>query len=541
MALVLPNDRADLDYAAFQTIPLELLALALLLALAPALFVRLVRWLATIALTLLVAVKLADMAAFEAMSRPFNPVLDYHLLDAAWNIVSGAMGTAAAGLVVVGIVLGFILLFAAAFFAVQSAGRLVRAYRTRATGLAILVLAVGLVLPKLYPENRTAHFASHGSSSLARIHLTAFAASLKDIEDFRREAADDPARSIASEDLFALLRGKDVLMFFVESYGRTVLANAEYSGQVTSALESFEDMLTRQGYGSVSGYLTSPVKGGQSWLGHGSVLSGLWLDNQRRYNSLIVSDRATLVSDFARAGWRSVAVMPAITMAWPEGSFFKYDAIYDFARLEYRGLPFNWVTMPDQYTLSAFDRFERLREDRKPLFAEVALISSHAPWTPIPNVIPWDEVGDGSVFNEQASSGDTPRTVWSDPARVREQFRLSIEYALANLASYVEERLERDFVLIVLGDHQPARIITGESDNRDVPYHIISDDPEIIDRLAREWPVARGMMPDDGLGAEPMSAFRGNFVESFSRGTAPAGTDDGPAGEPEDMDSIGPT
>ena len=34
-----------------------------------------------------------------------------------------------------------------------------------------------------------------------------------------------------------------------------------------------------------------------------------------------------------------------------------------------------------------------------PLFAEVDLISSHAPWTRIPPLIAWDDVGDGSIFH----------------------------------------------------------------------------------------------------------------------------------------------
>ena len=36
---------------------------------------------------------------------------------------------------------------------------------------------------------------------------------------------------------------------------------------------------------------------------------------------------------------------------------------------------------------------------RRPLFAEVDLVSSHTPWTRIPPLIGWNRVGDGSIFN----------------------------------------------------------------------------------------------------------------------------------------------
>ena len=58
--------------------------------------------------------------------------------------------------------------------------------------------------------------------------------------------------------------------------------------------------------------------GGQSWLAHASLLSGLRIDNQGRYRALLASPRRTLLHLAQAAGWRTAAVMPAITLAWPE-------------------------------------------------------------------------------------------------------------------------------------------------------------------------------------------------------------------------------
>ena len=90
-----------------------------------------------------------------------------------------------------------------------------------------------------------------------------------------------------------------------------------------------------------------------------------------------------------------------------------FDRILTADDMGYEGEPFNWVTMPDQFTLSAFDRLVRDTATR-PIFAQIALISSHAPWVPVPDMLPWDAIGDGTEFDEVATSGDPPDVVWRD-------------------------------------------------------------------------------------------------------------------------------
>ena len=153
----------------------------------------------------------------------------------------------------------------------------------------------------------------------------------------------------------------------------------------------------------------------------------------------------------ALVGWRMVTVQPAHTMAWPQGAYFGYDQIYAAQDLGYQGKPFNWITMPDQYTLSAFQTRELKAAPRAPVMAEIALISSHAPWTPLPHLINWNLVGDGRVFIDQANAGESPETIWKDTQRIRAQYRLSIEYALANLASYVATYGNENWVVVNVG------------------------------------------------------------------------------------------
>lgn len=525
--LVMPNERPQFTAAAFLGLPLELPVLLILFALTPTVLSRFAVLFAAVATTAVLLLKLADLAAFEVLARAFNPILDFHLVGALWNLLSGTFGLLKASLAAVALIALLIAVAVIAYLGMRTIQRTVAMRRPLVLGLAASILVAGLAAPRLYPEVRSFQAASFQTADLMAGHGRAVMAGLRDLEDFRREASRETLADIARSDLLSSIKGRNVFMIFVESYGRTVIDDRRYAPHVLPYLAEFAETVKAEGYRSASGYLTSPVVGGQSWLGHASVLSGLWVDSQRRYNSLVVSDRSTLVTDFQRAGWKSVAIMPAITMAWPEGQAFGYDKIYDRDALGYAGLPFNWVTMPDQYTLSALQRLELGGSADRPVFAEVALISSHAPWTPIPEMIAWEDVGDGSVFDVQARSGDTPREVWSDPDRVRTQYRLSIEYALENLTSFVRERLDEPFLMIILGDHQPARIITGESDNRDVPIHVISDSAPIVGKIAAALDLTDGMIPPDINDTKRMSVFRERFIRALSDG---GGQDDQVAG-----------
>ncbi|MCX5480646.1 hypothetical protein OSH08_16720 [Kaistia geumhonensis] len=100
-----------------------------------------------------------------------------------------------------------------------------------------------------------------------------------------------------------------------------------------------------------SGWLTSPVECGQSWLAHSPLESGLTISSQTRYRALLASRRAGLQHLAARSGFRTAAIMPGISMAWPEGPAQGFEIIPATADLGYRGQPFNVVTIPDQYTL----------------------------------------------------------------------------------------------------------------------------------------------------------------------------------------------
>ena len=169
----------------------------------------------------------------------------------------------------------------------------------------------------------------------------------------------DPWARVADDRLLAALRGKDVLVVFVESYGRTALEDQAGSAALRAQLDAGSTRLSAAGWSARSAWLTSPTFAGISWLAHSTLQSGTWVDTQRRYDALLATDRVTLSSAFADAGWRTVAVVPSNEKPWPEGqAFYGYDHVYDESNMGYAGRRFGYATMPDQYTLSALQRLE---------------------------------------------------------------------------------------------------------------------------------------------------------------------------------------
>ncbi|HEX5932629.1 MAG TPA: sulfatase-like hydrolase/transferase [Pseudorhizobium sp.] len=509
LVLGLRTNPADLARFPEPAFPLEICVIALLATLLPLRAYSLFRAVAAVVLAAILFLKLADLGTGAAFQRPFNPYVDVKIMIDGWNLLSGSVGRAeAAAYIGAGIALWLALV---AIF-VWSLGGFRRLRRPAARGVAAIAAAVLLacVAAPAIGYERIPISAKAAPYLADRIALIRH--SVADLAAFEAELGTDPIADIPEPRLFSVLAGTDVAVIFVESYGRSAIESPAYARPVAGRLREVERGIAAAGLQVRSGWLTSPTVGGLSWLAHGTLLSGLWTDSQARYDRMITSERRTINRLFRQAGWRTTAIMPAITMEWPEGAYFGYDTVRGADGLGYEGKPFNWVTMPDQYTLSAFETLER-HPGHTPVMAEIALISSHAPWTPIPTLIDWEELDDGRIFDAQAEAGDPPSVVWAEPDSIRRHYLASIEYVLQTLGSYVA-RYGENTLFVVLGDHQPAAVITGESGSRDVPVHMIGD-PAMIARIA-DWGWTEGMTPALDLPPVRMDGFRERFIRAFS-------------------------
>ena len=480
------------------------------------------RWSAGLALVTAVVVVLVSLVAFadtvtrQSLARPLNLYLDLSLLSAVKNLLTGAIGAALAALVMLGLVLGSVLVTCLLAYLLLRIQAQTRAPVTRLAGVALIaIFCVGLMGGRVPVLTRRMALPAVQIASDQTRH---FFRMMDERERFAAELAAAPATYAELPGLLGQLHDRDVLMGFLESYGVSALYDPRYAAVILPRLENLAERMVDAGLHLATGALVAPIQGGQSWLAHGSLLSGTWLDNQLRYDLLLASGRETLIDDFRRAGHRTVAVMPGITLAWPEGERLGYDQILARRDIDYAGPPLNWVTMPDQFTWSFLEHTIRATDDAapQPLFAELSLISSHAPWTPIlPVLDDWDSIGDGSVFAAWEHAGERPADLWRDPNRVREHYALSVAYAIKVMTGYAERYVDDRTLLIVLGDHQPAPLIAADEAGRAVPVHVISGDRALVQPFL-DWGFSAGALPDPDHRAPRMDAFRDWFVKAFS-------------------------
>jgi hypothetical protein len=514
--LIQPNHPAAMTPAALFVLALEWPVL--LLALPVIGDGRIGRWLRALlvaVLTVIVVLKSADFAMFTAFTRGFNPVGDMPLIAAAFRLTMGSIGLEAAIGVVVAVILGVFLVAAVLWWAmgVWACVPLPRPARIFAGGGAVLALGVAVAdigsimarWPVPFNPPGTAFTARVGVERVAMIGRT-----IGDLRAFNELARNDPYSDRA--DLLDRI-DRDVLVLFVESYGRTSMDTPFFADRHRPLLRDATRRLDGLGLEMRSAYLTSPTRGGQSWLAHATFANGMRVDGQARYQAALASGRETLFHIAARSGFHTAAVMPAITLDWPESALMGFETVLPAKELGYRGLPFNWVTMPDQFTLAALDRLLRDQPSDRNLFAQVALISSHAPWVPIPQLILWDEIGDGTVFNEMAQSGDRPDVVWRDHDRVREQYRLSITYSLETVVDYAARHADNPPLIIVVGDHQAAGFIALD-ERPDVPVHLIGP-PDLMAHIA-DWGWTAGLIPASDAPLLPMEAMRDLLLDAFT-------------------------
>jgi hypothetical protein len=508
-ALVAPNKLNHLSLGAFVRIPLEGVILAAVVVVLPPRPRRIVALAVGAALGLLTVLKLLDMGFYEALDRPFNPVTDRAYFGPAVKVLEDSVGHSAA---VIAVIVAIAVAVAVPVLTALAAMRLARLAALRKAGSLRGMAAVGLVWVMFAVFG--APLASTSAAGLAFDQLVAVRDAIHQDDVFAQRAADDAYANTPGSRLLTGLRGKDVIVAFVESYGQVAVEGSTFSPGVDAVLDAGTQTLRDAGFDSRSGWLTSPTFGGISWLAHSTLQSGLWVDNQLLYNRLMTSDRLTLATAFKRAGWRTIADVPSNEKVWPEGErFYKYDRIYDDGDVGYEGPQFSFATMPDQYTLAAFHRLE-LAHPHDPLFAEIDLVSSHTPWAPLPHMVGWDDVGDGEVFNSMAAEGDQPEDVWRSADRVQASYGQSIEYSLSALISFVQTYGDKNLVLVVLGDHQPAKVVSGDDPTHNVPITVIAHDPSVMRRIA-SWGWDPGMRPSPDAPLWPMDAFRDRFLSAF--------------------------
>ncbi|MGW6910529.1 CDP-alcohol phosphatidyltransferase [Streptomyces sp. NPDC054940] len=522
ICLQMPNTRGNLKATEFMRLPAEaIIGAAVLLTLPrrPRLIVAATTGAALGALTVL---NVMDIGYNEFLGRHFNIVLDWELLDDAQSYMKDSLGGTTTTLLTIGIVLLVVALMALVALATVRVANVLARHKADASRGALIAGTIWITCTAFGLQVAGVPIAADHTAGVLKVHARRAMDTLRDEAQFAKDAKADTFGNTPPDQLVPDLRGKDVVFTFIESYGRSALEDPEIAPGVTDTLDTSTQALADAGFHAKSGWLTSATYGGSSWLGHSTTLSGLWIDNQQRYRTVMASDHLSLTKAFQKTGdWDTVGVMPGVQKAWPEQKYYGLDKVYNAFQLGYKGPKFSWSTMPDQYALEAFQRQVHGKKRDKPLMSEIILTSSHQPWAPIPKTVDWDDLGDGSIFKPIQKSGTEPADIISDSTRSKQEYGKSISYSVTSLTQWLERYGTDDTVLVFLGDHQPMSRVSGTKASRDVPISIVAKDPKVLDKIA-DWNWADGLQPTPKTPVWKMSSFRDRFLTAYGSIPSPS-------------------
>ena len=301
-----------------------------------------------------------------------------------------------------------------------------------------------------------------------------------------------PPSPAFDSDLGAL-RGIDVNLFFIESYGLVAFSNQQAYARLKPSRDALAAQIAASGQQVVSAYLRSTTFGGGSELAHVSLLSGIDTSDPSRHDLLLTTRRPTLVHLFRQHGYETHGFYPALTWDWPEKAFYGFEKFTDARDLGYQGPKLGYWSVPDQIALALYQKLHPVTGDSRKRFTFFTSISSHMPFHPVPPYLQdWQQALSATPFDAAQLAGVAAQKVdWFNmfPGYVAMQ-----DYNYKWLAGYLAQPRVRESFTIVLGDHQPAANVTGEGASWDVPVHIISARHDLLQRF-----VERGFKP----GLEP--------------------------------------
>jgi hypothetical protein len=424
----------------------------------------------------------AEVTSFSLYGREVNLYWDLPHTAALTGMVTRVASPLLLIVSIVGVIGGVALLYGLALW---SWLRINDALKSRlfSIGISVTALAVivGFTLENIAPERpRIPRFAMPISKTYAEQFAKVGAAVLEN--GAIRQLPPSPALSTT----LSVIKGSDVTIVFVESYGRTAYDRREFLDALAPSRAELVTAVNDTGRSVVSGYVRSPTFGGGSWLAHLSFLSGIEVRDASRAQLLMTQSRRTFGNALAEHGYRRVGLMPGLKLDWPEGIFYGFDRIYDDAALGYHGPAFGWWRIPDQFSLAKLDELELAERTstqgtRIPRFTFFPTISTHTPFRPTPPYqTDWSKIVSSEPFDAaslQESLSQLPQ--WNNLAPA---YTDSLIYTLQTLAGYLRIRSD-DSILVVVGDHQPPAMVSGPNAPWDVPVHVISSNPALIQAL----------------------------------------------------------
>jgi hypothetical protein len=323
-------------------------------------------------------------------------------------------------------------------------------------------------------------------------------------------SAVDAAR--AAPQPLAGLRGRDLYLIFLESYGAVVYDDKAVAQALAPARQRFAADIAASGRQVVSGFVRSPTFAGGSDLAHLGLLSGIDLADPMRHDLLLTTQRPLLTTLFREHGYQSFGLYPAVDWPWPERRFYGFDRYLQRADLGWRGPALGYWAIPDPFALARFEQLHPRDAAAPPRLLFFPTITTHMPFSPVPpHQGDWRRLlGDQPYEAAEVQRALAAQPNWLD---MRGDFTAMIDYAYRWLGSWLLQPEPRETVYVLIGDHQPAANITGEGASWDVPVHIVARDAALLRRFE-----ARGFVPGLQPPRQPLGAMHeltGLLLQAF--------------------------
>lgn len=469
------------------------------------------RWLgrATIAAGLLLWLFLWDTLLVSLIFRQTPPLYDQvyllrHLgvlaLDLwSWKIALGLIGGSAA--------LGLVFVLARMLFR-KTTQALARRPSSHTLPIAIglgVIIAVGSALSTTTPEEQRLRRLRRQPLLTPAVLWTTPAlienlrASVRMYQALRAGIEDSPYADYNVD--YTLARKPDVHLFLIESYGRILIADPEAGPEWLEHIRDIETRLSDDGWHTVSGFSQAPVSGGRSWLAEATVLTGMWVQYEAMFQQLVanMSETPNLVAYLDAQGYETVLLAPKDRPrpGVENVNRYAYDQQVLALDLEYTGPGYGWGIIPDQYSLG-FSHDNVFSKVEAPLFTNFHMVSSHAPWNVVPEIVPdWRAIADAELPTESTEHEaiSPERELWERARHYRRAwtrnaymgdadaltmgaFAQTIHYDLELLTRHLQG-LPGDKLVVIMGDHQPP-LLSSEDNSYDVPVHVLSRDPALL-------------------------------------------------------------
>ncbi len=355
----------------------------------------------------------------------------------------------------------------------------------------------------------------HASFAMMSENMAGSAQARKNLAHFNVDSINERLHY----DSFQLRSKPDIYLLFIESYGTLLYEDRYLRAPYIGYMDSCEKKLKASGWKSATGFSTSPVSGGQSWISYTSVMFGYNIRNQGTYNSMLKDTSMARYGNLFRVlkqyGYTTFRLNampqnPELEVPWKRYSdFYAIDHWINFPDFHYTGRLYGFgPSPPDQFSIN---------------FAEKVIHEGHAgpsalffitQTTHNPFYSPANPVNDWRTLNRVPDEGASHASVFLKKPRI-EDYARAVRYDITTLVRFIVDLPDTNAIFILIGDHQPP-YLTRSGDGFETPVHIIGRNSEFVSAF-QQYGFSLGMTRKDSMAPLRHEAIYSMFMREFIR------------------------